>query len=48
MEKDSGGEAKAEVRKVEDKLNNRPRKCLSWGTPREAISCQAAIVALPR
>lgn len=36
-----------QVREVADKLNDRPRKCLGWRTPREIISDQAAIVALP-
>jgi len=35
------------VREVQDKLNNRPRKCLGWRTPNEILSDQAAIVALP-
>jgi IS30 family transposase len=36
-----------QVREVQDKLNNRPRKCLGWRTPNEILSDQAAIVALP-
>lgn len=36
-----------QVREVQKKLNDRPRKCLGWRTPREVISDQAAIVALP-
>ena len=36
-----------QVREVQEKLNDRPRKCLGWRTPREVYSDQAAIVALP-
>jgi hypothetical protein len=36
-----------QVRQIQDKLNDRPRKCLGWRTPREVFSDQAAIVALP-
>jgi len=36
-----------QVREVQDKLNNRPRKCLGWRTPNEILSNHAAIVALP-
>lgn len=36
-----------QVKEVQDKLNNRPRKCLGWKTPNEILSDQAAIVALP-
>jgi IS30 family transposase len=34
-------------REVQEKLNGRPRKCLGWRTPREVISGQAAIGAVP-
>jgi IS30 family transposase len=44
---DFGMVMESEVREVQDKLNNRPRKCLGWRTPNEIISDQAAIVALP-
>jgi IS30 family transposase len=36
-----------QVMAVQNKLNNRPRKCLGWRTPNEVISDQAAIVAVP-
>lgn len=36
-----------QVREIQDKLNNRPRKCLGWRTAQEVIYDQAAIVALP-
>jgi IS30 family transposase len=36
-----------QLQEAQDKLNNRPRKCLGWRTPNEVISNQAAIVALP-
>ena len=36
-----------QVREVQEKLNDRPRKCLGWRTPREVYYNQAAIVALP-
>ncbi len=35
------------VREVQEKINERPRKCLGWRTSREVISDQAAIVSLP-
>jgi IS30 family transposase len=44
---DSGNITAEQVREVEDKLNDRPRKCLGWRAPREVFSDQAAIVALP-
>lgn len=44
---DFGKVSESEVREVQDKLNNRPRKCLGWRTPNEIFSDQAAIVALP-
>lgn len=44
---DFGKVTESEVHEVQDKLNNRPRKCLGWRTPNEIISDQAAIVALP-
>lgn len=36
-----------QIKEVQDKLNDRPKRCLGWRTPREVISDQAAIVALP-
>ena len=44
---DFGKVSESKVREVQDKLNNRPRKCLGWRTPNEIFSDQAAIVALP-
>jgi len=44
---DFGKVTEDQVREVQNKLNNRPRKCLGWRTPNEIISDQAAIVALP-
>jgi IS30 family transposase len=37
MRTDFGDVSDIEVRKVQDKLNNRPRKCLGWRTHREVI-----------
>ncbi len=34
------------VREVQDKLNDRPRKCLVWRTPREVWFITFAILAL--
>jgi IS30 family transposase len=44
---DFGNVREDQVREVQNKLNNRPRKCLGWKTPNEIISDEAAIVALP-
>lgn len=33
----------AEVARVEDLLNNRPRKCLGWRTPNEALAAEKAV-----
>jgi hypothetical protein len=37
----------SKANRLREKLNDRPRKCLGWRTPREVFSDQAAIVALP-
>lgn len=35
-----------QARVLHDKLNDRPRKCLGWRTPRELVSNEPAIVLL--
>jgi IS30 family transposase len=44
---DFGNITDRQVREVQDKLNDRPRKCLGWRTPREVSCDPSAIVALP-
>lgn len=44
---DFGKVTDSHLQEVEKKLNDCPRKCLGWRTPREVISDQAAFVALP-
>ena len=36
-----------QIYEVQEKLNNRPRKCLGWYSPNEVFSNPTAIVALP-
>jgi IS30 family transposase len=36
-----------QIHEVQEKLNNRPRKCLGWHTPNEVFLNPKAIVALP-
>jgi len=45
-EKDFGTITDDQIREVQDKLNDRPRKCLGWRTPNEILSDHTAIVAL--
>lgn len=44
---DFGKITEERVREVQEKLNDRPRKCLGWRTPSEVYLNQDVIVALP-